>query len=695
MAIASYYSTGTASVDNAGTVVAGTGTAFTAPLRAGDLFGIHVGFAVPIASVDSDTQLTLAYAWPGATQSAAAYAVQIIPDVTRMQENTRILMQQLADGLWLNPGGTGNLTERAAYDTAQQGFIYMQTDVSPFVVYIKKSATSGDWSDATTVIGPQGDQGNTGERGPQGPVSVSVGTTTTGAAGSEASVTNSGDADDVVLDFTVPQGLDITWKGVWATGTAYKVNDAVAQNGSSYICVTAHTSGTFADDLTAAKWSLMAQKGSGDMLSSNNLSDVADPAAARTNLDVYAKEEAATAAQGAKADSAVQPGDLTPRYVGFYNGQSDYTTPANTYNIGVLKAADPLKFGRDSVLAPVWDDATTYLDSSGHQNPHPIRVGNEIWVYYEGYDGTRKRIFMLKTDLEGGLREKPLMPVIDYTAVAGSPSSIARPAVLYDPEDATWPFKMVFSCATTGNSTDALYSTKSADGFNWSTPVKIIDTSTGASWESNLIETTGRFLKDGSTYRLFYSGHNGTSWRSGEIYSTDFATWTKNVANPLLSPRGGYLQALTADANAGTKTLKVANSALFDVGAPIAICENGTGVSFQMNRIAAIPDGTTLSLLTELQGNYTTAISSCVSQITSFSVELSEVWFEDSIWKALVVGFQFIKSGQLIETMAYATSPDLNTPFTIQPAEWPLPLIEKRKVWDQRSAENLKFVRIQ
>jgi hypothetical protein len=98
MALPSYYSTGTASVTQGETVVTGASTAWTSPLRAGDLFGIHIGLAVPIASVDSDTQLTLAFPWPGATQSAAAYAVQIIPDVARMQETTRIVLQQIGEG---------------------------------------------------------------------------------------------------------------------------------------------------------------------------------------------------------------------------------------------------------------------------------------------------------------------------------------------------------------------------------------------------------------------------------------------------------------------------------------------------------------------------------------------------------------------------------------------------------------------
>ena len=61
--------------------------------------------------------------------------------------------------------------------------------------------------------GPQGPQGEAGAVGPQGPAgtageaaTVTVGTTTTGDAGTNASVTNTGTAQNAVLNFTIPRG---------------------------------------------------------------------------------------------------------------------------------------------------------------------------------------------------------------------------------------------------------------------------------------------------------------------------------------------------------------------------------------------------------------------------------------------------------------------------------------------------------
>lgn len=46
-------------------------------------------------------------------------------------------------------------------------------------------------------------------------------------------------------------------RGAWATATAYALMDTVTQAGLRYVCHTAHTSGTFATDLAASKWTAL------------------------------------------------------------------------------------------------------------------------------------------------------------------------------------------------------------------------------------------------------------------------------------------------------------------------------------------------------------------------------------------------------------------------------------------------------
>ena len=50
------------------------------------------------------------------------------------------------------------------------------------------------------IIGP------TGPTGPAGPATITIGTTTTGEAGTDATVINSGTDENVILDFTIPAG---------------------------------------------------------------------------------------------------------------------------------------------------------------------------------------------------------------------------------------------------------------------------------------------------------------------------------------------------------------------------------------------------------------------------------------------------------------------------------------------------------
>lgn len=99
---------------------------------------------------------------------------------------------------------------------------------------------------------------------------VQIGSVTTGAAGTEASVSNSGTDKDVVLNFTIPRGdkgVSMYMAGAWNSGTEY-VNsvsriDIVTCNGSTYGCRQTHTSSQ--DNAPAGEeneyWLCLARKG--------------------------------------------------------------------------------------------------------------------------------------------------------------------------------------------------------------------------------------------------------------------------------------------------------------------------------------------------------------------------------------------------------------------------------------------------
>lgn len=60
---------------------------------------------------------------------------------------------------------------------------------------------------------------------------------------------------------------------IWATSTTYAVGDVVFQGDAVYECLVAHTSGTFATDLAAAKWQLLTDFSEDRLTSSSTTSN--------------------------------------------------------------------------------------------------------------------------------------------------------------------------------------------------------------------------------------------------------------------------------------------------------------------------------------------------------------------------------------------------------------------------------------
>ncbi|CAN7446591.1 hypothetical protein LJR235_002868 [Pararhizobium sp. LjRoot235] len=94
----SVYKDGTATVAAGGIAVTGQSTLFMNSVLPGDFFGVHKGMPIRIASVESNTALTLANPWPGAAQTAAAFEIMLQSDMARVQESTRQLLVMLLGG---------------------------------------------------------------------------------------------------------------------------------------------------------------------------------------------------------------------------------------------------------------------------------------------------------------------------------------------------------------------------------------------------------------------------------------------------------------------------------------------------------------------------------------------------------------------------------------------------------------------
>lgn len=66
--------------------------------------------------------------------------------------------------------------------------------------------TAIDFTKLAATAGPAGDPGEPGEPGPPGPATIAIGGVTTLAPGQDATVTNSGDDENVILNFGIPVG---------------------------------------------------------------------------------------------------------------------------------------------------------------------------------------------------------------------------------------------------------------------------------------------------------------------------------------------------------------------------------------------------------------------------------------------------------------------------------------------------------
>lgn len=115
MPIATSYTTGTASVTNGNTAVPGQGTTWlTSGIEAGDLFWAN-GLSARIASVNSNTSLTLAYPWPGTTAAAGTYEIRYTPDATRVLAASRAAIDMLNNGNLASIAGLTSAANKLPY----------------------------------------------------------------------------------------------------------------------------------------------------------------------------------------------------------------------------------------------------------------------------------------------------------------------------------------------------------------------------------------------------------------------------------------------------------------------------------------------------------------------------------------------------------------------------------------------------
>lgn len=238
------YQAGTIDLVSGSTAVVGSDTAWKISLIIGGTIYVEFdgGNPMPIATVDSDTEITAALKWTGPT---GTYSYAIVRDTAYGQQTVtnaqalatyiqRLNNPALAATAGVTPGSnklllfTGansatvidledilqgvkfdeevpTLADRAAYDAEAEGFRVLVANIGDgrSAFFTKKSATAADWSVPFYITGPVGGAGPYTD--------ITVGATTTLPAGSQAEVTLVPVAPGVIrLDFGLPKGADGT-----------------------------------------------------------------------------------------------------------------------------------------------------------------------------------------------------------------------------------------------------------------------------------------------------------------------------------------------------------------------------------------------------------------------------------------------------------------------------------------------------
>ena len=314
MANTTWYGDGTATVAVGSRTVTGTDTGWLTavagltPIKVGDKFGIHVGRPIVIERIISDTELLLADDWPGPAQTDAPYKIELTSPTIAAVEAMRRLLASLSNGnldslseisvgtddipIGIGPGVFGtinkftlkdgvqfdvavpNMAGRAGYNGSAAGFRVLVADIGDgrSALYIKNSATSGDWSVPYPITGPVGPAG-VNQRG-----NYSAGTAyairdivQSGGSTWIAKVATTGNAPPTLpttentqwLLFARSGAAGVVDRGAYSGAAAYEANDIVLNNGSTWLALQP-TTGNAPPTLPTesnAYWRLLARKG--------------------------------------------------------------------------------------------------------------------------------------------------------------------------------------------------------------------------------------------------------------------------------------------------------------------------------------------------------------------------------------------------------------------------------------------------
>ncbi|HWJ89104.1 MAG TPA: hypothetical protein VNS12_13635 [Pelagibacterium sp.] len=199
MALTTWYSTGTVSVEGGSTTVTGANLFWgDEAIMPGDLFCDPAQPLVPpqrVRQVTSDNELELWAPWPGTTIADAPYEIRYVGIIERSTAQTRRVLEQLGDVKAYFDIQVGTLADRDAFNARPARFRVLVSDIGDgrAAIYSKNSSADGDWSEPAMFSGPA--------------IELDVASVVDAPFGSEPDVTLSPRPGGYDMSFIIPEGM--------------------------------------------------------------------------------------------------------------------------------------------------------------------------------------------------------------------------------------------------------------------------------------------------------------------------------------------------------------------------------------------------------------------------------------------------------------------------------------------------------
>lgn len=207
--------------------------------------------------------------------------------------------------------------------------------------------------------------------------------------------------------------------------------------------------------------------------------------------------------------------------------------PMGAYKIGTGTGNQALTLGAD-----------TTFDDTRILHPNVVEQGGNVYMFYSGYDGSKYRIGVASTTKTGftgvNFTKYGSNPILSYgTSGQWDEGGVSNPWVIYDADASLW--KMWYVGFDASQSIQRIgYATASSPTGPWTKHTTyVLDNE--VDWEGNIVASPC-VIKDGSTYKMLYTGNEPASnnGRIGYATSSDGITWSKSGSNPVLSPNSSY-----------------------------------------------------------------------------------------------------------------------------------------------------------